>query len=192
MQRVEATLWASLRLDLGDNNTMIRRLHPGLLALPAALLIGCGGGSDSSLPQLSAASAGTLLSCTDLVSKISFPNTTITAANAVAAGTLTVAGTPVPAHCQITGSMYPRVSAVDGKSYAIGFEMRLPNAWNGRFFYQANGGIDGNVLTAIGNVDGENSGGPTNALNMGFAVISSDAGHAAALGANFDGFFGSR
>ena len=167
---------------------MIRRLHPGLLALsalPAALLIGCGGGSDSSLPQLSAASAGTLLSCTDLVSKISFPNTTITAANAVAAGTLTVAGTPVPAHCQITGSMYPRVSAVDGKSYAIGFEMRLPNAWNGRFFYQANGGIDGNVLTAIGNVDGENSGGPTNALNMGFAVISSDAGHAAALGASF-------
>ena len=54
------------------------------------------------------------------------------------------------------------------------FEMRLPIAWNGRFFYQANGGLDGNVVTATGEIGG---GGPTSdALNMGFAVISSDAG----------------
>jgi alpha-beta hydrolase superfamily lysophospholipase len=181
----QATLWVLLRLDLGDTTTMTRRLHPGFLAaslLPAALLMGCGD-SDDALPQLAAATSGTLLSCTDLASKISFANTSITAANAVAAGTLTVAGTPVPAHCQITGSMYPRVSATDGNSYAIGFEMRLPNAWNGRFYYQANGGIDGNVLTATGGVNG--GGGLTNALNMGFAVISSDAGHASALGASF-------
>ena len=32
--------------------------------------------------------------------------------------------------------------------------MRLPNAWNGRFFYQANGGIDGSVVTATGAVGG--------------------------------------
>ncbi|WP_295958371.1 tannase/feruloyl esterase family alpha/beta hydrolase, partial [Rhodoferax sp.] len=64
---------------------------------------------------------------------------------------------------------------VDGKSYAIGFEMRLPTHWNGRFFYQANGGIDGSVLTAVGAHGG---GALDNALNMGFAVISSDAGHA--------------
>ena len=164
---------------------MRTRMHIRLLAmsaLPAALLGACGG-SDGGLPQLSAATPASLLSCTDLASKISFANTTITAANAIAAGTLTVAGTPVPAHCQITGTMNQRVSAVDGNSYAIGFEMRLPNAWNGRFFYQANGGIDGNVLTAIGGVNGGS--GMTNALAMGFAVISSDAGHAAALGANF-------
>ncbi|MEO5793498.1 MAG: tannase/feruloyl esterase family alpha/beta hydrolase [Rhodoferax sp.] len=162
---------------------MKRILHPGLLALSAlpTLLVACGG-SDSALPQLTAASAGTLLSCTDLASKISFPNTTITAANAIAAGTLTVAGTPVPAHCQITGKMNPRVSAVDGNNYAIGFEMRLPYAWNGRFFYQGNGGTDGSVVTATGGVNGGS--GPTNALNMGFAVISSDAGHSTP-GANF-------
>ncbi|WP_368731418.1 tannase/feruloyl esterase family alpha/beta hydrolase, partial [Escherichia coli] len=53
--------------------------------------------------------------------------------------------------------MFQRVSPVDGKSYAIGFEMRLPTAWNGRFFYQANGGIDGNIGTATGAVGG---GGP--------------------------------
>jgi Tannase and feruloyl esterase len=94
-----------------------------------------------------------------------------------------VAGTPVPAHCQITGKMNQRVSAVDGVSYAIGFEMRLPNAWNGRFFYQANGGIDGSVVTATGGVNG--GGGLTNALNMGFAVISSDAGHVGSQGPKF-------
>jgi feruloyl esterase len=127
------------------------------------------------LPQLSAATGAALSSCTDLAGRISYPNTTITAANAIPAGTLTIAGKPVPAHCQITGKMFQRVSPVDAQSYAIGFEMRLPNAWNGRFFYQANGGTDGSVLTATGPVGG---GGPLdNALNMGFAVISSDAGH---------------
>ena len=43
--------------------------------------------------------------------------------------------------------MLDRTSTVDGKAYAIGFEMRLPDAWNGRFFYQANGGTDGSVVT---------------------------------------------
>ncbi|HSH91379.1 MAG TPA: tannase/feruloyl esterase family alpha/beta hydrolase, partial [Ramlibacter sp.] len=96
---------------------------------------------------------------------------------------LTVAGTPVPAHCQVRGSMFQRTSTVDGKSYAIGFEMRLPLDWNGRFFYQANGGIDGSVATATGGIGG---GGPlSNALKQGFAVISSDAGHAGSLGPTF-------
>ena len=61
--------------------------------------------------------------------------------------------------------------------------MRLPNAWNGRFFYQANGGIDGSVGTATGSVNG--GAGLTNALNMGFAVISSDAGHLGSQGPTF-------
>ncbi len=98
-----------------------------LVASVTPLLPACGG-SDYLLPQLSAATGTTLASCTDLATRISFPNTTISAANAVPAGTLTVAGTPVPAHCQITGKMNQRVSAVDGNAYAIGFEMRLPNA----------------------------------------------------------------
>jgi feruloyl esterase len=149
----------------------------------ALLLTACGGSgtkttAGNGLPQLGAATGATLGNCAELAAKINFANTTITAANAIAAGTLTVAGKPVPAHCQVTGQMFKRTSAVDGKSYAIGFEMRLPNNWNGRFFYQANGGVDGSVVTATGAVGG---GGPLdNALNMGFAVISSDAGHAPA------------
>jgi pimeloyl-ACP methyl ester carboxylesterase len=144
-------------------------------AATAVLLSACGGSDAESLPQLAAATGGSLASCANLATRITFPDTTITAANAIAAGTLTVAGKPVPAHCQVTGQMFKRVSAVDGKNYAIGFEIRLPNNWNGRFFYQANGGVDGSVVTAAGGIGG---GGPLdNALNMGFAVISSDAGH---------------
>jgi feruloyl esterase len=148
-----------------------------LLALAA-----CGGSDEESLPRLSAASGGALLSCTDLAAKVSFANTTLSSAVEVPAGTLTVGAAPVAAHCLITGSMYRRVSAVDGKSYEIGFEMRLPHQWNGRFFYQANGGIDGAVVTATGPVTAN---GLSNALNQGFAVLSSDAGHAGSMGPFF-------
>jgi hypothetical protein len=162
-----------------------RRLVPlASAALLAAALTACGSSDDNALPQLTQAQSASLQgNCSDLVSKISFANTAITAATSVPAGSLTVAGTPVPSHCQVTGKMYQRVSAVDGKNYAIDFEMRLPNDWNGRFFYQANGGIDGSVVAATGAISG---GGPlSNALKMGFAVISSDAGHVGSQGPFF-------
>ena len=154
---------------------MKRRLHPGLLALsalPAALLIGCGG-SDDALPQLSAAIPATLSACSALASSFSFANTTITSAETVAAGTLTWGGAPIATHCLVKGEMYRRTSSIDSNSYAIMFEMRLPQDWNGRFFYQANGGSDGLVQTAFGGGGGN----PNPALKQGFAVISSDAGH---------------
>ncbi|KGF83371.1 esterase [Massilia sp. JS1662] len=151
-----------------------------LAALVTLGLAGCGTGHDATqsaaqpLPQLTQATGATLTACTELATRIAYPDTTIAAANAIAAGVLTVGGKPVPAHCQLKGEMLRRTGA-DGKTYAIGFEMRLPVAWNGRFFYQANGGIDGSVVTATGPVGG---GGPLdNALNQGFAVLSSDAGH---------------
>ncbi|MBB5414374.1 tannase/feruloyl esterase family alpha/beta hydrolase [Paraburkholderia atlantica] len=148
----------------------------------SAMLAACGGGSDSlstnatQLPRLSAAQPATLSGdCAALAARLTFANTTFTSVTDVPAGTLKVAGKSVPEHCVIEGKMNQRTSAVDGQTYAIGFEMRLPIAWNGRFFYQANGGLDGNVTPATGVLSG---GGPlNNALNMGFAVISSDAGH---------------
>lgn len=81
----------------------------------------------------------------------------------------------MPAHCIVKGFMNERTGLgfwSEQASYAIGFEMRLPTDWNGRFFYQANGGIDGVVVPAYGDLSGGGS-----ALEMGFAVISSDAGH---------------
>ncbi|MBL0728638.1 tannase/feruloyl esterase family alpha/beta hydrolase [Piscinibacter sp. HJYY11] len=164
------------------------RRSPAALAATTLLaaLAACGGNDDDNTgpPRLAAATPATLSgNCADLAARLTtLANTTITATTDVAAGTLMVAGQPVAQHCHVTGSMYPR-TGIDGNAYAIGFEMRLPNNWNGRFFYQANGGIDGSVVTATGAVNG--GAGLTNALHMGFAVISSDAGHSGALGPNF-------
>ena len=147
-----------------------------LLGATALVLAACGGLDDDPVvvPQLSAATGATLPSCTDLATRIVIADTTITAASAVAAGTLTVGGQPVPEHCRVTGRLLPRTGPVDGQPYAIGFEMRLPTAWNGRFWHQANGGTDGAVGTATGALGG---GPTTHALAKGFAVLSSDAGH---------------
>lgn len=168
---------------------MKQTLVRGAMLATAVTLVsmtGCGGNdgsgssgaaTTSSLPVLPPASGKDLaVSCESLASQLAFQDTTITAVTTVAAGTVKIGPTAVGEHCLVTGKMKQRTSPVDGKTYAIGFEMRLPKAWNGRFFYQANGGMDGNVLTALGTAGG----GPTNgALAMGFAVISSDAGHAA-------------
>jgi len=132
----------------------------------------------ATLPQLAAAIGADLKGGCANLATFTFAQTTITSANAAAAGAVKVAGKNIAAHCVLTGKMNERISAVDGQTYAIGFEMRLPLAWNGRFLYQGNGGTDGSVSTAVGSVG---SGGPlTNALDRGFAVISSDAGHSAA------------
>ncbi|VTU40420.1 Tannase and feruloyl esterase [Variovorax sp. PBS-H4] len=159
----------------------MRRL--GSLGLAAALAA-CTAGPGEPMPQLSAAQPGALKSCTELA-KAAWPATVLTRVLEVAAGPVPVgnAGIPAPAHCLVQGHMNERVSTVDGQRYAIGFEMRLPKAWNGRFFYQANGGLDGVVVPAVGGIGG---GGPAGtALQMGFAVISSDAGHAGSMGPRF-------
>src|SRR5262245_50504041 len=121
--------------------------------------------------------------CATLATTLSYPDTVFTASSEVPAGTLTLAGQPIGAHCLLRGRMAEHLSPVDGKTYSIGFEMRLPLDWNRRYFYQANGGIDGNVVPATGNTSG---GGPlTSALLQGFAVISSDAGHNGAQNPTF-------
>jgi pimeloyl-ACP methyl ester carboxylesterase len=82
----------------------------------------------------------------------------------------------LPTACVITGAANQRTGA-DGKSYALDFEMRLPLKWNGRFLHQVNGGVDGAVLPAIGDLQELNAYGGTPALARGFAVLSSDEGH---------------
>ena len=123
------------------------------------------------LPQLSAAQPGTLQEC-ETLTDFAFPSTKITTISRVAAGTVSNGGQPIGEHCLVRGTMNERVSTFDGQTYAIGFEMRLPVAWAGRFLYQGNGGLDGSVAPALGATRGGESG-----LQLGFAVISSDAGH---------------
>lgn len=148
-------------------------------ACAIVLTAGCAGNHIP--PVLTPARSASLSSCAELATTFRFAHTTVTSAEPVPAGTLTWGGQPIGAHCLVQGEMHRRTSPQDGKRYAIGFEMRLPDAWNGRFFHQANGGIDGRVVTALG------GGGPMPvvALQQGFAVISSDAGHAGAEDASF-------
>jgi feruloyl esterase len=77
------------------------------------------------------------------------------------------------AHCVVRGAVNER-AGTDGKPYAIGFEMRLPEQWNGRYFHQVNGGNDGAVVPAYGSLGGNQ---PGTALAQGYAVLSSDSGH---------------
>jgi feruloyl esterase len=122
---------------------------------------------------LPAARPGSLQSCEALAASLTLPNTRVLSSERVAAGAVKQGDRAVPEHCLVKGRMHERKGA-DGRDYAIGFEMRLPTAWNGRFFYQGNGGLDGAVQPALGALGG----GPlTGALMQGFAVISSDAGH---------------
>jgi len=137
--------------------------------------------ASEALPHLAPASGRSLQACTELTTAFRFDSTTIKSAELAPAGALTRGGTAIEAHCVVKGEMHRRVSPQDGKSYAIGFEMRLPAAWNGRFFYQANGGMDGVVAPALG------GGGPMSAtaLQQGFAVVSSDAGHSGSSDPSF-------
>lgn len=156
-------------------------------AVTIAALAACGGNSSTPAPVYTptqAVAATAKLACSsvsDITSNFTFTNTTISSVAIVAAGTMEATGNSgltvaVPEYCKVKGTMNSRVSPVDGKTYAIGFEMRLPTNWNGRFFYQANGGTDGMVTAAAGDIQG---GGQTSSgLTKGFATISSDAGHA--------------
>lgn len=154
-----------------------------LLAVPMCLFIwSCGDDSSSSfesLVTLDAASPATLSICSDIATQFSYAETIIENAEIVASANLaysTSESYEAPEHCLVEGYMNQRISAVDGETYQIGFEMRLPTDWNGRFYYQANGGIDGSVKMAVGRFMGSN-GSDAAALGKGFAVISSDAGH---------------
>ncbi|MCK7631483.1 tannase/feruloyl esterase family alpha/beta hydrolase [Shewanella sp. JNE10-2] len=161
-----------------------------LLLIPAVtiscfLFGGCGNNDNAeiSIPQLTPAKTGTLNICNEIAAQYHFKNTVITDSKMIAAGNVEYNATEsyrAPEHCLVKGYMNERIgTGIAGDTrYAIGFEMRLPTNWNGRFYYQANGGLDGSVAKAVGRL--LFSGGPDSAaLNEGFAVISSDMGHPA-------------
>lgn len=78
-----------------------------------------------------------------------------------------------PEHCEVLGRINER-TGVDGQRYAIRFRLRLPSVWNGGFFFEGGGGSNGNIGLAFGNLQGQQR---TNALTLGYAVVSQDAGH---------------
>ena len=149
-----------------------RKLVPATLAMPL-LMAACGGGNgDASAQQLTPAAA-----CADLSAKAGLAATTLTTSY-VAADTKRPGGAAtgafLPGHCVVTGAINPRVG-VDGKNYAIGFQLSLPDNWNGRFLFIGGGGNDGILRDT--SLSSSISGGTPSPLGQGFAVVSTDAGH---------------
>ncbi len=124
---------------------------------------------------------------------VSFPGSTIAIEKAEAvpeapAGTVRVrppdpdtVPVAIPSNCRAQGVIDRRVGA-NGKNYAIGFAIALPDRWNGRFLFQGGGGLNGSIRPPLG----PQATGDVPALARGFAIVSTDSGH---QGAVFDASF---
>jgi feruloyl esterase len=164
------------------------------IMVAVAALLGIAG---STFPVAAYAANGTseiapVMSCADLAAlKLSFSTIIIEKATAVPESPpntvkymppapMTV-GVAIPSHCLAEGAIDKRIG-VGGKPYAIGFEIALPDKWNGRFLYQGGGGLNGTIQPPLGMAAAGND----PALARGFAVVSTDSGH---KGAVFDPSF---
>ncbi len=78
----------------------------------------------------------------------------------------------LPSYCRVDGDIDQRTGS-DGKPYAIGFTIALPDRWNGRFLFQGGGGTNGVIRPPLG----PQATAEVPALARGFAVISNDSGH---------------
>lgn len=152
-------------------------LAPLALTALATLLAACSSPGD---PKPGVAAAPVV--CAHLAG-VSLAGTRLTLQESVAAGTIQLTGVqpgapgsqaPVPAHCHVQGNINER-TGIDGKRYAIGFDLRMPVAWNGRIYFQGGGGTDGTLRDAVGVLTG--GGNTSNALMQGFAVVFTDTGH---------------
>lgn len=152
-----------------------RALSGSILAFVAAL----GGAAAPALGQQRA--------CAELTA-LARPDLRIDRAEAVPAGTLPAdnpgraaltgaarARSALPAHCLVEGTINPR-TGTNGQPFGIGFQLRLPDQWNGRFLFQGGGGLDGVVGEAVGAIPVSGATAPP-ALVRGYAVASTDSGH---------------
>jgi len=80
---------------------------------------------------------------------------------------------PIPGYCRARGVIDPR-KGIDGVDFGLRFELALPDDWNGRFLFQGGGGFNGALDPALGAM----AAGKTPAIARGFAVVSTDSGHA--------------
>lgn len=130
----------------------------------AVSLAACGGSSGP--PNLTCDAITT--------SALAIPGLKVASAVNVAAKTDgATGGDNYPAHCRVQGSINDRIG-IDTKPYAIGYEVRLPTTWNGKFFFQGGGGTNGVLVPAVGNLLNSTE---SNALSQGYAVASTDGGH---------------
>jgi feruloyl esterase len=125
-------------------------IRPSLIAIAIAtsVLAACGG-SDGGAPAATTVSASQ--ACTALDGKTVGGATVLSTAVVGATGT-------APTFCKVAARMEPKLN----------FELRLPDAWNGKLLYGGGGGYNGSVPAAN-----------TQQLAAGYANVSSDSGHQA-------------
>jgi feruloyl esterase len=123
------------------------------------------------LPCLFVWSAQARAANCESLAELALPDTTITLAQAVAAGAFAPAApgnqaaayADLPAFCRVAATVAPTADS------AIKIEVWLPAAdWNGKFQGVGNGGWTGSIATAA----------LATALRRGYAVASTDTGHA--------------
>lgn len=163
----------------------------GWMVLAVVALGACRGGPAASvvpaagpLDERLAISVANRASCEALgaVAASTLPNATtlITEAAYVPAAPAGGTAPAVPDHCLIRGNIGKRIG-IDGQPYQISFELRMPTAWNKRFFMAGGGGSNGTLTPAYGKPGLNN---PDTALQRGFAVIGTDGGHDAKVDNN--------
>ncbi|MDB5820303.1 MAG: Feruloyl esterase [Rhizobacter sp.] len=128
-------------------------LRFALTTISALAIAGCGGDDDDGGVTASGNGATPAQACATLAGK-TLAGATVTTAAAVAASGAS------PAYCKVDATIAP----------ALNLEMRLPTSWNGKLYYGGGGGYNG----AIPDLSGLN----LNALQLGYATVNSDSGHA--------------
>ena len=106
------------------------------------LVAACGSsGDDAAAPTAQQA-------CSTLSGK-AIGGSTLTAVTVAASGV-------VPTYCKVTGTILP----------LLNFELRLPDAWNGKLYFGGGGGYDGSIPPLVLPV-----------LTHGYAAVATDSGH---------------
>jgi pimeloyl-ACP methyl ester carboxylesterase len=115
--------------------------------LAAVVLAACGGHDDATAPT---AKVSARQACAALSGK-TVGGATLTAVAVAASGA-------VPTYCKVNGTLDP----------SLNFELRLPDAWNGKLYYGGGGGYNGSIPDLV-----------LPALMQGYAAVASDSGHQA-------------
>lgn len=90
----------------------------------------------------------------------------------VTSAELKPASVSAPEYCETKGY----VLAFNPADPPIGFQLNLPTAWNGHAFQFGGAGLNGLVITGLGNVPHAPTGAPT-PLAQGYVTFGDDSGH---------------
>jgi len=133
---------------------MRRAVHPAACRAACATFVtlalaACGGDDSPATPETLATAQQ---ACSQLAGK-TIAGASVTAATTVAATATT------PTFCKVNATIPPQLH----------LELRLPDQWNSKLYYEGGGGYNGSIQPLAG--------GNLAALKFGYATVTSDSGH---------------